>query len=179
MISRYKDPIPTQASKARVAAFAEQIAAELSFDAGDPIEAVVSQLGGSISYRNPVGEEIPESIRVEPSRKFQIFLSSLTSSGRDRFTVAHELGHFFLHFPLVAEAYPEFGMRATRWVDAGNPELQRCEWEANWFAASFVMPQQKFIDALENRGLAGTAAMFGVSEKAAHVRAKSLGEQVN
>ncbi|UXS31337.1 ImmA/IrrE family metallo-endopeptidase [Agrobacterium tumefaciens] len=173
MASIYKDPIPTRASKASVAAFAESVAAELSFNAGEPIEDVVSSLGGAISYRNPVGEAIPESIRVEPSCKFKIFLSSLTSVSRDRFTLAHELGHFFLHFPLVSQAFPGFGMRATRWVDESNPDLQRCEWEANWFAASFVMPEAPFREVFP-QGIASASSFFGVSEKAVVVRAKSL-----
>jgi hypothetical protein len=174
MASIYKEPIPTRASKANISAFAEEVAIELSFDPGDSIESVVSELGGAISYRNPIGEEIPESIRVEPSRKFKIFLSSLTSSSRDRFTVAHELGHFFLHFPLVAQAHPGYGMRATRWVDDSNPDLQRCEWEANWFAAAFIMPEAKVRASFNQGGVYAIVSEFGVSEKAALVRAKSL-----
>jgi len=146
----------------------------MGFEPGDPIEDVVAELGGAISYRNPVGEAIPESIRVEPSCKFKIFLSSLTSISRDRFTVAHELGHFFLHFPLVTQSFPGYGMRATRWVDENNEDLQRCEWEANWFAASFVMPESHFRETITS-GVSSSAAFFGVSEKAVNVRAKSLG----
>jgi hypothetical protein len=175
LLEQYRDPIPTNASKANVSAFAEDLATQLGFDPGDPIESVVSQLGGAIAYRNPVGSEKPESIRVEPSGAFKIFLPSVTSISRDRFTIAHELGHFFLHFPLVKEQNPHCGMKATRWVDENNQALQRCEWEANWFAASFVMPQKQFIAVYKAGGARMVSERFGVSEMAAGVRARSLG----
>lgn len=171
----YRDPIPTNASKANVSAFAEQLADNFEFEPGDAIESVVTQLGGSIAYRNPVGSEKPESIRVEPTGAFRIFLPSVTSISRDRFTIAHELGHFFLHFPLVKDQSPGCGMKATRWVDENNQALQRCEWEANWFAASFVMPRQIFTSTYRDSGTRGVAERFGVSETAASVRARSLG----
>jgi hypothetical protein len=171
----YRDPIPTNASKSNVSTFAEDVARSVSYEPGHPIEFVVSNLGGAISYKNPVGETKPESIRVEPSRDFTIFLPSMTSAGRDRFTIAHELGHFFLHFPLVQQVYPGQGMRATRWVDESDAKLQRCEWEANWFAASFVMPEGLFRQVYTGPASSAlAAARFGVSEKAIQVRAKSL-----
>jgi hypothetical protein len=125
----YSDPIPTRASKVAVSTFAEQLAINLEFKAGDPLDPLVSQLSGKITYRNPIGAEKPESIRIEPTGEFEIFLPSVTSLGRDRFTIAHELGHLFLHFPLVQNSRPESGMKATRWVDETNQDLQRCEWE--------------------------------------------------
>jgi hypothetical protein len=171
----YREPIPTNVSKPNVSAFAEEIARMLSYGPGSPIESVVSMLGGAISFRNPVGESKPESIRVEPDRSFKIFLPSMTSASRDRFTIAHELGHFFLHFPKVQSAYPGDGMKAYRWVEDGEVNLQRCEWEANWFAASFVMPNAAFRESYIANGKARTASLFGVSEKACEVRASSLG----
>lgn len=170
----YRNPIPAKANKASVAAFAEHVAKIVSFGPGDAIESIVSQIGGAISFRNPVGDEHPESMRVEPSRAFKIFLPSMTSLARDKFTIAHELGHLFLHFPLVQEKHPGDGMRATRWVDDNNPEQQRCEWEANWFAAAFIMPEQEFREAYGRGGIWEATARFGVSSKAAEVRAKSL-----
>lgn len=172
--SKYLNPIPTRASKASVSSFAEEIAANMGFEPGDPIEPIVSELGGSISYNNPAGESVPETIRVEPNASFKIFLPALTSASRDRFTIAHELGHFFLHFPLVQEGFPGKGMRATRWVEENDPELERCEWEANWFAASLVMPAHAFTKAYNSSDVADVATEFGVSQKAVAVRAKSL-----
>jgi hypothetical protein len=171
----YYAPMPTNASKISVSRFAEHIAKDLKFNPGDPIEPVVSALGGAISFKNPVGSEKPDSIRVQPDGTYQIFLSTMTSQKRDRFTIAHELGHFFLHFPLVQKANPGAGMRATRWVDDSDPIQQRCEWEANWFAASFIMPEREFRDSYRIGGITSVAEDFDVSGSAAEVRARSLG----
>ncbi len=175
--TKYEMPIPTKASKARISAFAEDAAKSLGLGFGDPIEPVVSSLGGAISFRSPAGFERHDSIVIEPSGKFRIFLSSMTSSRRDRFTIAHELGHFFLHYPLVRQLHPHAGMRATRWVDDTNPDLQRCEWEANWFAAALLMPEAEFRNVYNAGGLDSAQGRFEVSEQAASVRARSLGLQ--
>jgi Zn-dependent peptidase ImmA (M78 family) len=71
-------------------------------------------------------------------------------------------------------------MIATRWVDEGNAEQQRAEWEANWFAAGFLMPETVFRaqwHASGNVFLPRTMRMakfFDLSESAIEIRAKSL-----
>jgi hypothetical protein len=170
----YHNPLPTRASKRAVSEFAEEVAAEVNYEAGMPIEGLVADLEGAITYRNAVGPR-PESIQVEPNRSFEIFLPTMTSMSRDRFTIAHELGHLFLHFPIVQEANPNDGMIAYRWVDDTNPDLQRCEWEANWFAAAFTMPEALFTQLYTASDLSIAASVFGVSEQAVRIRAKSLG----
>lgn len=174
-----KSPIPTNAQKAKVHAFAEDVARRVGFSVGDPIEPLVAKLGGRIEYRNAVGFEsrLPESIIVESTRRFTIFVPTMTSRERDRFTIAHELGHFFLHYPLVVAKFPGATMVATRWVDETDAVQQRAEWEANWFAAAFLMPEADFLKVYSAKGqeLMVTAAHFGVSTPAAEVRARSLG----
>jgi predicted transcriptional regulator len=171
-------PIPTNAPKASVHAFAEQVADRLGFGAGDPLEPLVAKLGGRIEYRAPVvsDQRLPESIVVENARKFTIFVASITSLERDRFTIAHELGHLFLHYPIVAQNHPGAAMAATRWVDETDKVQQRAEWEANWFAAAFLMPSAKFQLAFVECGgsLGRVASRFGVSSPAAQIRAKTL-----
>jgi Zn-dependent peptidase ImmA (M78 family) len=153
-------------------------AARLGFGAGDPLEPLVSRLGGRIEYRTPVVKEqrLPESIVVENTRKFTIFVASITSLERDRFTIAHELGHLFLHYPIVAQQHPGAVMAATRWVDENDKVQQRAEWEANWFAAAFLMPTLKFRVAYGECGghIGRLASRFGVSTPAAEIRAKTL-----
>ncbi|MCK1393384.1 ImmA/IrrE family metallo-endopeptidase [Bradyrhizobium sp. 1] len=178
--STYKLPIPTNATKDRVHGFAEEVAEKLAFAPGDPIEPLVGRLGGQIEYKNALDfkSSIPESIKIDPSRRFKIFLPSMGSSPRYRFTIAHELGHLFLHFPMVSERDPNAGMIATRWVDDNDTEpLKRAEWEANWFAAAFLMPSAPFRSMLAAFGgnIASVATRFGVSVQAAEIRAKTLG----
>lgn len=173
-----REPIPTNAAKDRIHAFAESIALQLKFAPGDALEPVVASLGGKISYHTPTvtGAHPPESIVVSSNKKFVIFIPSTTSPQRDRFTIAHELGHLFLHFPLVQQKYPGSAMVATRWVRPGDPDQQRAEWEANWFAAAFLMPLKPFKAALRawSNDMTSVASDFGVSVQAAEVRARSI-----
>jgi Zn-dependent peptidase ImmA (M78 family) len=173
------DPIPTNASKANVHAFAERVAQSFMFAPGDPLEPFVARLGGRIQYRDAIGFEsrLPESIVVMSESDFVIFLPTMTSVERDRFTIAHELGHYFLHYPMCKQKDPNAQMVATRWVDTSNSLQQRAEWEANWFAAAFLMPVTAFTNAIKNfgRDFARIAGRFVVSTQAAEIRAKTLG----
>ncbi|MHC2017312.1 ImmA/IrrE family metallo-endopeptidase [Methylobacterium sp. CM6247] len=164
--------------KGQVHSFAESVASRLGFDYSDPIEPLVSRLGGSVAFSNPQPAlgGYPESIVIESSNNFTIYLPYVTSLVRDRFTIAHELGHLFLHYPMVLQKHPGSTMFATRWVDDNDTNLRRCEWEANWFAAGFLMPAEPFKEHYRqfNGDLRQIALQFLVSPKAAEVRAKSL-----
>lgn len=172
-------PMPLNASKAAVHHFAEQVALKVAYEPGSPMPQLVSRLGGKLAYKNPEpnsDQDLPESIVVRSLNDFTIYVPTITSSARDRFTIAHELGHLFLHYPVIAKHYPGAMMTATRWVDASDASQQRAEWEANWFAAAFLMPSGSFRSYFQSFGgsISAVAAKFGVSSSAAEVRAKSL-----
>lgn len=176
----WASPVPTNAPKDAVHGFAEKVAKGLSFAPGDPIEPLVSRLGGRLAYKNAVDYEsrLPESIVVMSQQNFTIFVPSMTSPERDRFTIAHELGHLFLHYPTMLKRHPGITtMVATRWVDENDSVQQRAEWEANWFAAAFLMPASDFRASFKRYGgnLTAVASMFAVSIQAAEVRRKNLG----
>jgi hypothetical protein len=171
-------PTPLMASKSAVYSFAENVAKHLKYEIREDMRAFVSRLGGRISYHQEVqpGDDFPESIIVQPKGEFEIFLPTVTTSERDRFTIAHELGHLFLHFPKFKRDHPGLTMVATRKIDQNDPMQKRTEWEANWFAAAFLMPEEAF----RQRGAASASAaelanFFGVSQSAAQIRASTLG----
>lgn len=168
-------PIPVGASKAAVENFAADVAHKLQFHAGDNIMLLISRLGGKIvtGSSGPEDEESGSLIAMSSS-DFTIYLSPLTSLERDRFTIAHELGHLLMHFPLVKKSNPSAVMRATRYIDEHSPTQQRAEWEANWFAAALLMP----ADLFRNEALYGIEHLkeiFQVSGAALKARALSLG----
>lgn len=172
----YTPPRPLRATKKAISEFAEQVANHIGYVAGSSMHSLVTQLNGRISYQDGAGpaDESPEAIVVSPGGSFHIFLPSVTSPERDRFTIAHELGHLFLHFPAISKKSPTAYMKATRWVDENNEPQRRAEWEANWFAASFLMPKAEFTE-FYSKGRIRAATHFGVSVRAAEVRAESLG----
>ena len=179
---------PTAIGKPREAVFrsAEKYALEVGFLPGDRIEPLISRLGGSIVYlgvldrpdglneihgpkalKRPHGNEAHDgSLFVDGPRDFRILVSAFTGPERDRFTIAHELGHYVLH-----SSCGQRRIRASRF--GSNP----VEWEANWFAAAFLMPKADFKATVRRfKGdSALIAARYLVSQKAAEVRMRSLG----
>ncbi len=155
--------------KPRVEDYARRVADLFGFKVGGDITEIVVMLGGTIHYRE-LDELVGEngSIFVHGALDFDILLPMYTSPNRDRFTIAHELGHYFLHagqgkVPVVA-------------YRSGST---RIEWEANWFAASLLMPLDKFGDALQEYegDVEQVAFKFGVSVEAATVRKNAIGNR--
>lgn len=174
-------PIPCFARKRVVQEAAEQYAERIGFAPGGALEAVVDLLGGRIHYRDFIDpEHHPESIRVRGDRDFDIFVPLDTPPVRDRFTVAHELGHLLLHYPIVRARHGDVEglvMVANRYLpDQPAEDEQRCEWEANWFAAAFLMPSAPFIAewTARNGDVEAVARHFHVSVSAARNRVDSL-----
>lgn len=62
-----------------------------------------------------------------------VYENAIRGSGRDRFTIAHEIGHYFLHKPgTVALARIENGESVVTYRDP--------EWQANAFAGELLIP---------------------------------------
>jgi Zn-dependent peptidase ImmA (M78 family) len=94
---------------------------------------------------------------------------------RNIFTIAHELGHLFLHMkygtPEWATARLEF--KDAFWHRKGISST--VENEANYFAACFLMPEAEFSQVWNEQMTSDNVAeQFGVSKAAANVRARSL-----
>lgn len=127
------------------------------------VRDLVRKLGGEVSYGDS-----QESLHVNGKGDFTIYLPHATSSRRDRFTIAHELGHYFLHFlhPEV-EAPASFGRGLRNLVET----------QANVFASSLLMPEKAFGDAYKrlNGDAYALARIFEVSPAAVEVRAEVLG----
>ncbi|MFA5565088.1 MAG: ImmA/IrrE family metallo-endopeptidase [Acidimicrobiia bacterium] len=133
------------------------------------VEDLLHRLRGSIEVRY-TEEADPESLRIKDDGSFTVFLPINTSYRRDRFTIAHELGHLVLHYPHAEEtkAYRRYGQ-------------SRQETEANAFAGALLMPEKAFRDFwYEHRHLTHDARLdavvrqFQVSKSAADVRRQVL-----
>lgn len=76
------------------------------------------------------------------------YATHIDNSGFKRFTVAHELGHFFL--PGHVDAV--LGVNNIHESRAGFTSRDRYEREADHFAAALLMPRQPFSDAMRRAG---------------------------
>lgn len=82
------------------------------------------------------------------------YATHLDNPGFERFSVAHELGHYFL--PGHVDAV--FDSRGIHELHAGFGSANRYELEADHFAAALLMPRQMFSAALRRAGFGLAAA---------------------
>ncbi len=175
MKDNFYAPKALGASKAGVEKYAEDLAKKIGFGPGDSIEELVQKSGGKLVVgTSGFGDEDSGSIVARAVNDFEIYVSRHTSLKRDRFTIAHELGHLLLHFGAIKKVNENAVMRATRYVDQSDQDQQRAEWEANWFAAAFLMPSEEFTEAFRSGGASNAASVCGVSLHAAKIRADNL-----
>jgi predicted transcriptional regulator len=179
-VSEFSDPIPSNASKAIVAEFAEKFAAGLEWKAGDFLEPLLHRIGGKTVCRHrPERKDgwIGPSMTVFGPDEFEVEVSSLASNARNDMTIAICIGHYLLHYPLAAADRPDVPMRAPRWVREDDEEpLRRAYYEACWFAYALLMPEPAFRQAWEAEEGAESriASRFRVSTSAVATRAKGL-----
>jgi hypothetical protein len=129
----------------------------------------VKKLGGSIQKVSG-GDGLIEEMKIEKlGDRFSIKIPDYTSQNRDRFTVAHELGHYFMHY--ISDNRRTKVFRRTSYAQGGLKE-----WQANMFAGALLMPQDKFVEKyLKYEGnIEKLSQDFHVSIDAARVRANVL-----
>ena len=104
--------------------------------------------------------------------KYIIAINNKHSSLRQRFTLAHELGHYYLHQEKLADRHTDVKL----FRDANEDRLG-LEYAANDFAAELLMPAETFKSAIKSgQNTPKTlSTLFQVTEKAVLYRAYKLG----
>lgn len=92
----------------------------------------------------------------------EVYDGACLGKGRDRFTLAHELGHLFLHRNI-----------ALARVNSNDPPLiyMNSEWQADKFASYLLMPINLVITCSSTEEM---VSKFGVSYEAANVRKSEI-----
>lgn len=129
-------------------------------------EVDVHKLVANLSIKlqeKSLGNEI-SGLLIIKGNKVAIGIDSDQSTQRQRFTIAHELGHYFLHRKLKNTFVDE--------IFARSGITNQTEKEANVFAASLLMPKEsifkaisekKWINALDDEKINELAKLFNVS----------------
>lgn len=167
----------------QVRRLAEQIREALKLSVPVDIEKAVMLLGGRIN-RPSLEDGTPEASvkRIEnsaPELQFEINVQDGSSDQRYRFSVAHEIGHLFLHMGFLTEAWDQ----ADEYKDSVMYRFGYSteEIEAHEFAGAFLIPEGEFkaridIEAEGGRvNLEAIADHFNVSKPAARARGRYLG----
>jgi hypothetical protein len=130
----------------------------LALELGIPIsvEAGLANISGKLS-RDP----------NSPSG-FRITVNGSHPRRRQRFTIAHEIGHFVLHRDLIEVGLVDDELYRS---DLSN-DLER---QANYFAAQLLLPAEWVRQFYKGeKSLSKLAEIFDVSENALRIRLKEL-----
>lgn len=139
----------------------------------DP-KAIASAMGVRVQGMNPFDPAFESSVSgmyTNEGGQPTIYFNVLDSANRQRFTIAHELGHHVLH-----------NNHGKRFRDTSaalqGGTYDPVEVQANRFAAELLMPDYAVHALIVDNGVASIerlAQSFGVSEKAMQIRLKNLG----
>ncbi len=141
------------------------------------IDDIVNKMGGKIIEDSSLSLS-DGKIRKTGAKSFEIHLSPFQSPERKTFTIAHELGHLFLHMGFQTSPQKWDSQDNVYFYRNGNSEL---EYQANEFAAAFLMPQNQYKEIMAKNtegNMVNTleiANFFHVSVEAAANRGKWLG----
>lgn len=150
------------------------------FVAGFDIEKLLKSLNIDLIIE-PMEMSVSGYSASRGDRKF-IALNAQNSPARQRFTIAHELGHLLLHdFMEVTVTQSQSAFFRNNISSTG---MDNYEVEANHFAASLLMPSKLVVAELNSSNpnilfgedaVSSFASKFQVSEQAAAIRLGSLG----
>lgn len=133
-----------------------------------PLDKIASHLGYEVKVFEPTADITKISGTVSKLRK-SILLNGRETYTRQRFTLAHEIGHICLHFNNESE-----------FVDYNRDDHRTLqEDQADEFAACLLMPEESFISEWKQTegNFNKLANFFGVSQAAIGMRAHRLGLQ--
>ena len=144
------------------------------------LEELARQLGVSVSYKR-LDDDLSGYIHKDGDQ-WEIAVNARHAPTRQRFTLAHELGHFVLHRNKLGEGTNDTkAYRADANKSFYNSAIERRhEREANQFAAGLLMPTNQVVNVFRNIGVNNPermASLFGVSPAAMEIRIESLSKR--
>lgn len=143
-----------------------------------PVERLGRELGIQIRYE-PFDGNL-SGLLYKDAGQVVIGVNTLHSRARQRFTIAHELGHFLLHELDQIHIDRDFRIRHRNEVSSHGTDLD--EISANAFAAELLMPRQMLvtdlgehaIDLEDDERLQALASRYQVSLQALIIRLTNL-----
>jgi Zn-dependent peptidase ImmA (M78 family) len=145
-----------------------------------PVEQLAKAQGARIFYKS-LDDDISGFLYRDEVQSV-IGVNTHHAPVRQNFTTAHELGHLLLHDQ--EQLHIDHGFRVRLRNDVSSQGIDEAEQEANFFAASLLMPKQfletdlaeeDWVDLLDDDFLRDLARKYGVSTQALVNRLKNLG----
>jgi Zn-dependent peptidase ImmA (M78 family) len=135
------------------------------------VAEIASKLDITVNYEPMPDDNSGSLSKHKKTGKWIMTVNSLHHPHRQRFTIAHEIGHRIRHAANCEHFEDTTFFR--------NGDTNPMEVEANRFAAEILMPEDEFISYLKNKSakVEDIAEFFHVSSMAVRIRAKQLGYQ--
>ncbi|MEX5635828.1 ImmA/IrrE family metallo-endopeptidase [Parafrankia sp. FMc2] len=139
-----------------------------------PVEQIAISLG--IQVVRSAGEWSESGFLLRDDKRTIIGVNSRNSAKRQRFTIAHELGHWSLHEgkPLIVDQSVMINKRD----DVSSQATDQEEIEANRFAAQLLMPRTFVVGALKRLELSSIGSrdeLISILAKAFNVSNEAMG----
>lgn len=142
------------------------------------IETLVNELRGQVIRKDNLQINADGKIRRNQNG-FIIEIPYTENKCRERFTIAHELGHLFLHMGYLID---EELWNANEDAVYFRKDYGEMEYQAHEFAAAILMPRNKFFSVMKESYIGNgiynieyVAKYFNVSVEAAVNRGRWLG----
>lgn len=146
------------------------------------VEVIAKDLGASIAYDRFENDSNMSAMLYRDSKKTVIGVNSLHSILRQRFSIAHEIGHLVLH---NGELYIDRSAKVNFRDHRASLAIDSEEIEANTFAAELLMPEnivitetKRFVNNNSKSDpselIVSLAKKFKVSQKAIDYRLQNL-----
>ena len=179
----YNSPRPCKLDVPSIVAIGQAVATKKGYDPELSLRSFIEKNDGQLIEKS---DKIPPElgyagscIIIDENGSYTIHTRELSESRGRRFDIAHEYGHYILHYlynlktskenilPLIAARNP---------VEEGSPE-EIVENEANIFAISFLMNKEKFQEKYESFdfSISRMAFYFNVSRATVYSFGKHLG----
>jgi Zn-dependent peptidase ImmA (M78 family) len=132
---------------------------------------IVAERLGVKAFSANLDPSVSGMLVKKPGEDPEIYVHASDSPNRQRFTCAHELGHYVKRSATGDVAWEYVEHRDLLTSQGSDKE----EIYANQFAASLLMPSEKVQELSQTLTTAALAYEFGVSAEAMHYRLVNLG----
>lgn len=156
--------------------FSEELALVNEFTREVPVnvELLAKSLGIEVIHSS-MSDEVSGMIEHVGDNRYRIVVNDNHPATRKRFTIAHELGHYFRHRHLIGDGISDDKLYRSSELGAyRNTAIgRRQETEANQFAATILMPKSALEQFVSESGIndpAVIAKKIGVSKQAYCIR---------
>jgi Zn-dependent peptidase ImmA (M78 family) len=145
-----------------------------------PVDTIARTVGLDVRYA-PTTDDVSGAL-IRDGKSAVIAVNSAQHENRQRFTIAHEIGHFILHKRTDRHFDEDFRIDFRNSVS--SEATQRSEIEANKFAAALLMPEaflkrdllrMEIDEGDADQAVQTLAVRYKVSRRAMELRLLNLG----